>query len=114
MNASLFSYGTLQKEKVQIELFGRIFKGSADSLKGYKVGTIEIKDELFLSKGEDKYQLTAVISKDKNDCINGTVLEVTNEEMLLADNYEPDNYKRVTVVLESGKEAWIYVALEAT
>jgi hypothetical protein len=66
----------LQKEKVQIELFGRILQGSGDTLRGYKVSGIEIKDELFLSKGEQKYQLTAIVSKDKNDIIKGTVLRL--------------------------------------
>ncbi len=113
MNQYLFSYGTLQKEKVQIELFGRILQGSGDTLIGYKVSTIEIKDESFLLKGEKKYQLTAVISKD-NDNIKGTVFEITEEDLRLADKYEPVNYKRVKVVLESGKEAWIYIAAETT
>jgi len=113
VNQYLFSYGTLQKEKVQIELFGRILQGSGDTLIGYKVSTIEIKDESFLLKGEQKYQLTAVISKD-NDNIKGTVFEITEEELRLADKYEPVNYKRVKVVLESGKEAWIYIAAETT
>lgn len=112
MKEWLFSYGTLQKEKVQIELFGRIFLRSPDVLRGYKVATIEITDEGFLSKGEEKDQLTAIISKDKNDIIKGTVLELIKEELLLADKYEPDNYKRIKVTLESGKEAWLYVAVE--
>ena len=114
MKEWLFSYGTLQKEKVQTALFGRILQGAADALGGYRVATIEIKDESFLSKGEQKYQQTAIISKNKNDTIKGTVLEITEEELLVADKYEPDNYKRVKVALESGKEAWIYVAVETT
>lgn len=112
MKEYLFSYGTLQKEKVQLDLFGRTLKASRDILRGYRTSAIEIEDEAFLSKGEEKYQQTVVISKDKNDCINGTVFEITKEELLIADKYEPDNYKRIKVVLESGKEAWIYVAGE--
>jgi gamma-glutamylcyclotransferase (GGCT)/AIG2-like uncharacterized protein YtfP len=111
MNEYLFSYGTLQKEKVQLELFGKIFQGSADTLKGYKVAAIEITDEVFLSKGEQKDQLTAVVSKDKNDEIKGTAFAITEEELLQADKYEPANYKRIKVKLESGKEAWLYVAV---
>lgn len=105
----LFSYGTLQKEKVQIELFGRKLQGSPDSLRGHTLSTIEITDESFLAKGEDKYQQTLIISEDTNDIINGTVFQVTEEELFLADKYEPDGYKRVSVVLESGKAAWIYL-----
>ena len=99
----LFSYGTLQKEKVQLVLFKRILQSSGDTLRGYTIATIEIKDESFLSKEEQKYQLTATISGGNNDCINGTVLEITKEELLLADTYEPDNYKRIKILLDQSQ-----------
>ncbi|HEY6504650.1 MAG TPA: gamma-glutamylcyclotransferase family protein [Chitinophagaceae bacterium] len=108
----LFSYGTLQQEKTQLELFGRILKGSADTLAGYRVSTIEITDISFLSRGEQKLQQTVILSDDKNDAIKGTVFEVTKEELLLADKYEPAGYTRLKVRLASGKEAWIYRADE--
>jgi len=112
MKEYIFSYGTLQKEKTQLELFGRILQGSADTLKGYKAYAIKITDAKFLAKGEQKNQLTAIISEDNNDCIKGTALEVTEDELLMADRYEPDGYKRIKIVLESGKDAWIYSAIE--
>ena len=114
MTEYLFSYGTLQKEKTQIALFGRPLHGSADTLRGYRIATIEITDEVFLSKGEEKSQRTLILTNNKNDTIKGTVLEVTNEELAVADAYEPANYKRINVQLESGKHAWIYVATETT
>lgn len=110
MTELLFSYGTLQKEKTQIQLFGRILQGATDTLEGYKVAAIEIRDESYLSRGEKKDQLTAVLSEDENDFINGTAFELTEKELLAADKYEPDNYKRIKVKLGSGKEAWIYIA----
>ncbi len=112
MKEYLFSYGTLQKEKVQKDLFGRIVAGSADVLKGYKLSTIEITDETFLSQGEGKYQKTVVISDSENDVVDGTALEITGGELLIADKYEPGNYKRIKVMLASGKEAWLYAAIE--
>src|SRR4029077_3895597 len=99
MNEWLFSYGTLQKEKTQMELFGRILNGSKDVLKGYKIATIEIRDKSFLSKGEDKYQRTLILTKDNNDSIEGMALELSAEELRLADAYEPGNYKRIKVAL---------------
>ena len=114
MKEYLFSYGTLQKQEVQRDLFGRILQGETDILGGYKISSIEIKDETFLSKGEEKCQQTLVISKDKNDQVKGTVFEITEEELHLADKYEPDNYTRIKIDLESGKEAWIYVAVETS
>lgn len=112
MNAYLFSYGTLQKKDVQLALFGRTLAGSADNLRGYKVSTIEINDASFLARGEQKIQATAIISIDENDSIQGMVFEVTEEELLIADKYEPAGYERVQVVLESGKQSWIYIAVE--
>ena len=111
MKEFLFSYGTLQKEKVQMKLFGRLLQGTKDILEGYKISSIEIKDEAFLSTGEDTYQRTLTPSNNRVDKIEGTVFEISEEELLLADKYEPDNYKRIKVVLRSGKQAWTYVAL---
>ena len=109
MNENLFSYGTLQKSEIQLKLFGRLLDGAKDILKGYKLSPIEIKDESFFAKGEDKYQLTLTASKDA--AVEGTVFEISEEELLLADKYEPENYRRIKVALESGKEAWIYIAI---
>lgn len=108
MKEFLFSYGTLQKEDVQLKLFGRKLKGTKDILKGYCIVPIQITDEKFLDKGEEKNQLIAVASNDKFDSIAGTVFEMTADEILHADQYEPDNYKRIKITLTSGKEAWIY------
>lgn len=107
----LFSYGTLQKEKVQLELFGRKLNGAKDTLEGYSISTIEIKDERFLAKGEDKLQRTLIQTNNSTDRIEGTVLELTYEELLQADKYEPENYKRIQVSLRSGKQAWIYLVV---
>ena len=109
MKENLFSYGTLQKDKIQLELFGRLLNGAKDILKGYKLSSIEIKDESFLAKGEENIQQTVIPSKD-NDIIEGIVFEISEEELFLADKYEPENYIRVKIVLRSGKEAWIYAA----
>ncbi|WP_195715212.1 hypothetical protein [Ancylomarina sp. 16SWW S1-10-2] len=38
----LFSYGTLQLEKVQIENYGHLLKGEKDSLLNYKLDKLEI------------------------------------------------------------------------
>ncbi len=114
MKEYLFSYGTLQKDEVQLELFGRLLTGIKDTLKNHKTSSIEIKDEAFLAKGEQKYQLSVMPSNDKNDFIEGTIFEISEAELLSADKYEPGNYKRFQAELESGKKAWIYAADEMT
>src|SRR5258708_12404976 len=108
----LFSYGTLQKEKVQLELFGRTLQGASDVLRGYRADKIEIKDEAVLAKSEQKYHLIAIPSKDKNDFIEGVVFELTEKELFIADEYETEDYKKISVVLESVKESWLYFPVE--
>lgn len=103
----LFSYGTLQKSEVQLKLFGRFLKGTEDILEGYETADIEIDDPMFLEK-EGSRQLTAVASSDGK--IDGMVFEITTEELAIVDRYEPENYKRITVELNSGKQAWLYLA----
>jgi len=112
MNTYLFSYGTLQKQTVQKELFGRSLQGWPDVLNGYKAISIEIKDEAFLAKGEQKTQQIAVATNNESDSIKGTVFKLTEEELLNADKYEPEGYGRIKVKLSSGKEAWLYVAMK--
>lgn len=85
-------------------------KGEKDVLRGYKISAIEITDIDFLEKGGDQHQNIAINTNDQDDRIEGTVFEVSEAELVLADKYEPFDYKRVLVVLESGKSAWIYAA----
>lgn len=110
MKENLFSYGTLQTESVQTELFGRLLDGRKDRLKGYKPAPVEIEDKTFLAGGE-KIQRTLIPSNDNADLVEGNVFEVSIEELHAADKYEPANYKRIRVGLESGIEAWIYIAV---
>ncbi len=103
MNEYLFSYGTLQKVDVQIKLFGRLLTGTRDVLRGYTLSSIEINAESFLAKGEQMHQLTAVASNEKKDAIQGSVFEISEKELLMADKYEPGEYDRIGVELASGK-----------
>lgn len=108
MSEYLFSYGTLQKNHVQLELFGRLLNGAKDVLEGFKVSTILIKDESFLSKGGQEEELIAIRANNGIDRIEGMAFEISAEELLESDKYEPEDYERIKVVLRSGKEAWIY------
>ncbi len=108
MNIWLFSYGTLQKDEVQLELFERLLNGTSDLLSRYRAASVEIKDEAFLARGENSQQLTLIASDNENDLVQGMVFEISYDELLRADKYEPDGYIRVRVKLASGKQAWVY------
>ncbi len=112
MSEYLFSYGTLQNRDVQLKLFGRLLNGTKDSLAGYKSGSVEITDVAFLAKGEQRTQLSAVESD--GDTIDGMVFEVSADELFVADGYEPEEYERIRVTLESGKRTWLYKKRERT
>lgn len=106
---NLFSYGTLQKEQVQIETFGRILYGQKDVLTGYRLEMLEITDPEVLRKSNQKYHPILVFSGNPEDRVEGILFEVTDEEILQADEYEVDDYKRIEAVFRSGKSGFIYV-----
>ncbi len=110
MKEYLFSYGTLQNVETQLAVFGRILDGTNDILSDFKLSPVEIKDPAFISKGETRIQLTAI--PVPGNFIEGMVFEVSNVELLESDKYKPDNFRRIKVLLQSGKEAWIYLVSE--
>ena len=111
MKELLFSYGTLQQEKIQENLYGRKLTGEPDALAGYTEKSITITDRNFLSKGEAPVQRTIFATGNILDRIEGTAFEITTAELLNTDNYEPCNYRRTKIKLVSGREAWVYIAV---
>ena len=105
----LFSYGTLQLESVQRELFGRVLTGERDSLPQFETALLLIQDPAEAASLGKTHHAIAKFTGNITDEIAGTSLLVTQEELLKADAYEPPEYKRVSVVLRSGTHAWVYV-----
>jgi acyl-CoA thioesterase len=96
----LFSYGTLQDEPVQRATFGRKLEGAPDKLPGF---------EAMLLAGAGSHKNAAY--KGDGAATEGTLFEVTKEELAQADEYErPARYVRIAVKLGSGKDAWVYVS----
>jgi gamma-glutamylcyclotransferase (GGCT)/AIG2-like uncharacterized protein YtfP len=108
----IFSYGTLQNDKVQIQLFGRKLAGKKDVLTGFRISPIVITDSKFLANNPEKNQLIVFPTGSHEDRIEGNCLELTEKELKSADQYEPEDYKRIKVILESGTEAWIYAGIQ--
>jgi len=105
----LFSYGTLQYEKVQLETFGRILQSEKEVLLGYKLDYIEIFDEEVVKKSGQQFHPILSLSGNPNDRVEGVLLTLTDEELAHADAYEVDSYKRIKTLFLSGKEGFIYV-----
>ena len=106
----LFSYGTLQLEKVQIENYGRLLEGQKDTLFGYKLDKLKITDAEVLKKSGKEFHPIAVKTSSPNDVIEGTIFEITEEELIETDKYEVSDYQRVLETFLSGKKAWVYIA----
>jgi gamma-glutamylcyclotransferase (GGCT)/AIG2-like uncharacterized protein YtfP len=105
----LFSYGTLQREAVQMQTFGRRLAGTRDALPGFAQGAREIDDpRVAAALGQTHYAIARYTGK-MTDTVEGTVFAVTAAEVRRADDYEVAGYKRVAVVLRSGIRAWVYV-----
>ncbi len=106
---NLFSYGTLQNESIQLAIFGRTLAGTPDTLVGYRVIMSATEDQDFVEKSgavrHRNLEFTGVLS----DIVEGTVLTITPKELQQADAYEPNDYERVLVQLNSGSKAWVYL-----
>ena len=104
----LFSYGTLRDDAVQLRLFGRLVPGTPGALPGFRLGTVTIRDEAVVATSGISVHLCADETGDPADTIEGTVLSLTEAELAIADDYETADYKRVSVTLASGVDAFLY------
>lgn len=112
MMENLFSYGTLQLERVQLDTFGRKLEGSADILAGFQLSMLKIEDEAVIASSGLTEHPVLIYTGSVLDRVEGTVFYITKEELSQADDYEVDDYKRIEVVLNSGENAWVYVSAD--
>ncbi|HWI19060.1 MAG TPA: gamma-glutamylcyclotransferase family protein [Vicinamibacterales bacterium] len=106
----LFSYGTLQFEEIQLATFGRRLEGRKDALVGYEPSLVAIPDPAIVARLNKTHHDNVTTSADGNRRVEGTAFEVTEAELVQADNYEAEfSYARVIVTLASGLESWLYV-----
>lgn len=95
----LFTYGTLQDEMIQAVVFSRRLSGNPDILPGFRISK---------NKVAGAYPVIEE-SSDPADQVNGIVYLVTNKELIKTDSYEGVAYRRTKVILDSGKESWVYL-----
>ena len=105
----LFSYGTLQLDSVQQATFGRLLTGTPDVLAGFALRPLPIEDEYVIAvSGKSEHTIAAFTGRDSDE-VPGTVFEVSLDELHRADEYEVEPCRRIPVVLQSGRRAWVYV-----
>lgn len=96
----LFSYGTLIEKEVQLREFGQEFtvESNLDGVKDFTIDKIEIEGE---------YYYCAVDSPES--IILGQIVHIPEELMTLVDDYEGEDYKRVSIKTLSDVECLMYV-----
>jgi gamma-glutamylcyclotransferase (GGCT)/AIG2-like uncharacterized protein YtfP len=106
----LFSYGTLQREDVQLSTFGRLLQGQKDELPGFEQSLATIEDPQVVTTGGKTHHANVTFNGRNDSRVSGTVFEISDAELAAADQYEQlASYKRVAAMLASGKQAWLYV-----
>jgi gamma-glutamylcyclotransferase (GGCT)/AIG2-like uncharacterized protein YtfP len=105
----LFSYGTLQQDNVQQSTFGRLLKGHADQLVGFEQSMVQINDAEVVAKSGETHHPIVKFNGKTSSKVEGTVFEITETELYNADQYEVNDYQRISTQLASGKQAWVYV-----
>lgn len=105
----LFSYGTLQEEAVQMANFGRQLTGASDSLPGYSISLLAIRDAAVVAASGRTHHKIAERCSSPGAEVSGMVFKITAEELAAADRYEVAEYTRLQVTLKSGLQAWAYV-----
>lgn len=96
----LFSYGSLQRTEVQRSTFGRELEGTGDALVGW----------CLVPPVPGHSPHANVIRAAETARVAGTAFEITDAELVAADEYERrDRYVRVTGRLASGRDTWVYV-----
>ncbi len=110
----LFSYGTLQRNDVQLAAFGRLLEGQRDELPGYVHSLVPIGDLEFAAAMGMTHYANITPNGNNGKRVSGTVFEITEAELSAADEYERDaDYRRIPVTLASGKQAWVYLNVPA-
>ncbi|MFT4052027.1 MAG: gamma-glutamylcyclotransferase family protein [Microbacterium sp.] len=105
----LFSYGILQYAEVQLDTFGRLLAGEPDSLPGYTTDYAEVSDQRIVDVSGKSVHPVVRATGSPLDKVLGRALHVTQSELDAADSFEVAMYRRISVTLGSGRDAWVYV-----
>ena len=109
MTELLFSYGTLRQREVQLTTFGRELDGRPDAIVGYDLDYVTITDpHVIATSGSDRHPILRPTERP-DAAVEGTVFAIGTDELAAADEYEVDDYRRITVPLRSGDQVWVYV-----
>ena len=98
MTEELFVYGTLKLPEIQREIIGREVELLSATLMGYKT------EPVMIDRAEYR-----ILVPDQGSEVEGALISITKDELTRIDRYEPEDYKRISVTVNCGKTAWVYV-----
>jgi len=105
----LFSYGTLQRDDIQISTFGRLLSGQRDELVGYAPVLVKIEDPELAARLGKSHHNDVTFNGNDDSRVTGMAFEITDAELASVDGYEAEFfYERVVAQLASGRETWVY------
>jgi len=106
----IFSYGTLQEDRVQLATFGRLLQGRPDALVGFATAAVPIDDPRLVATSGRTHHANVIFDGKNDSRVNGMVFEITDDELAATDRYEQTAaYTRIAATLASGAKAWVYV-----
>jgi gamma-glutamylcyclotransferase (GGCT)/AIG2-like uncharacterized protein YtfP len=95
---------------VQLSTFGRRLDGAGDALPRYVRALVKIEDPETMARTGNTHHANVTFNGNENSRVDGTILDITDAELARADEFESAfDYKRIPVILASGREAWVYV-----
>jgi gamma-glutamylcyclotransferase (GGCT)/AIG2-like uncharacterized protein YtfP len=107
----LFSYGTLQRENVQLSTFGRRLTGDSDELLMFEPSSVRIEDPQLVAATGRTHHANVTFNGNAGSRVPGMVFEITDGELASVDEYEAAfSYKRVDAAVASGRQVWVYVS----
>lgn len=89
--------------------FGRKLEGSKDHLLKFELSMLKITDPDVIATSGEAFHPIVAYTGNSTHYVEGTVFDITEEELKRADSYEVSEYKRIKVKLSSGVSAWVYV-----
>jgi hypothetical protein len=89
----------LQEEAVQLSTFGRLLEGQPDELVDFEESLFWVEDPQFVTASGKACHAIVTFNGNSDSRVPGMALEMTEDELAKADQYEPAGYERIPVTL---------------
>jgi hypothetical protein len=105
----VFAYAELLRPDVQLDTFGRLVETDDDVLTGYALSYLDDEDPRAANPSGHTVLPRLRHAQGALDRVPGRVLHLTQDELDAADEYQSPLHRRTSVLLSSGRRAWVYL-----